>query len=145
MGHSRVCFRRCSLFRMNRYCAVSENITCGLPSGIGPSACTCTVPAVPGKVKVTEATPDEFVTAITFEPVVVPLESDPALVVNKMLAPDALPPDCPAVNVTVSGRVVPTPPVWLSPLVFAKLAAGLPTTIHPLCVCVTVPSLPVTV
>ena len=35
----------------------------------------------------TEATPELFVTAITFEPLLVPLESEPELVVNKMLAP----------------------------------------------------------
>jgi hypothetical protein len=63
---------------------------------------TVTTCAVDGRVSVTEATPALFVTAITFEPLVVPLESDPALAVNKMLAPDALPPDCPALNVTVS-------------------------------------------
>jgi len=46
-------------------------------------------------VSVTEATPDEFVTAITFEPLVVPLDSDPALVLKRMLAPEALPPELP--------------------------------------------------
>lgn len=84
---------------------------------------------------------------MTFGPLVVPFESVPALVVKKMLAPAALPPDCPGFSVTVRGigRVEPPLALWPPPLVAEKLAAGLPTTIHPPCDCETVPSLPVTV
>jgi hypothetical protein len=82
---------------------------------------------------VTDATPELFVTAITFEPLLVPLESDPSLAVKRMLAPVLVPPDWPGLNVTVkaSGSVLPALPVCPSPLVLASVAAGLPTTIHP--------------
>lgn len=81
----------------------------------------------------TDATPELFVTAITFEPLLVPLEREPALVVNRMLAPVLVPPDWPGVKVTVSacGNTLPALADWLLPLVLAKVAAGLPTTIHP--------------
>jgi len=72
-----------------------------------------------------------FVTAMTFEPVMIPLESDPALAV--ILAPALPPPDWPGLNVTIKacGSVVPLVPVCASPLVLASDAAGLPTTIQP--------------
>ena len=94
----------------------------------------------------TEAVPDEFVIAITLLPLEVPLESVPAEVVNKMPAPLADPPDWPGETVTVNGKVSAAPalPVWLLPDC-VSIAAGFPTTIHPPCVWVTVPSLPVTV
>ena len=106
--------------RNGNYCAVSVNgVTTGCPSPNGPSAVTVTVPAVAGRVKLTWATPKLLVTAITFVPVKIfsdptaTLVSDPALVVKKTLAPPAVPPDWPGLNVTVSGsgRVVPTAPV----------------------------------
>ena len=50
----------------------------------------------------TDATPEEFVTAITCDPLVVPLERIPSLAVNKMLAPDAVPCDWPGAKVTVN-------------------------------------------
>jgi len=86
-----------------------------------------------GKVRVTEATPDPFVTAITLAPLVVPLESDPALVVNSMLAPVFVPPDEPAERVTVKefGSRVPFVPDCPSPLLAENVAAGFPMTIHP--------------
>ena len=104
------------------------------------------MPADDGSVKVTEATPDELVCAITLFPLVVPLESEPAEVVNRMPAPVAEPPDWPGLSVTVRGwdRAVPTLPDWLLPDE-VSVAAGLPTTIHPPWVWVAVPSLPVTV
>jgi hypothetical protein len=96
---------------------------------------------------VTDATPELFVTAITFEPLLVPFESDPPLVVKRMLAPELPPPELPGVNVTVkgTGSVLPGDPVCTSPSVLASVAAGLPTTIQPPCVCVTAPSVAVTV
>ena len=54
---------------------------------------TVTVPLDEGSVRVTEAVPDELVWAITLVPLVVPLESVPAEVVNRMPAPLAVPPD----------------------------------------------------
>jgi len=95
---------------------------------------------------VTEAVPDELVWAMTLVPFVVPLESVPADVVNRMPAPPAEPPDWPGVNVTVRGcdRAVPALPDWLLPD-WASVAGGFPTTIHPPWVWVAVPSLPVTV
>ena len=99
-----------------------------------------------GSVRVTEAVPDPLVRAITLLPLVVPLESVPAEVVNRMPAPLAEPPDWPGVNVTVRGcgKAVPALPDWLLPD-WASVAGGLPTTIQPPCVWVAVPSLPVTV
>ena len=49
---------------------------------------------------------------MTFEPLAVPLERVPALAVNKMLAPLAVPPDCPGDRATVSacGSALPAPP-----------------------------------
>lgn len=103
---------------------------------------------VEGSVRVTEALPDEFVWAITLVPLVVPLESVPAEVVNRTPAPFVVK-VVPAagVSVTVSGcaRAVPMLPVWLLPDWLANLPAGWPTTIHPPCVCGEMPSLPVTV
>src|SRR5208282_1077647 len=127
-------------------CAVSAKFATAPPSASGACAVTCTRCAAPGSVSVTDATPEEFVTAITALPLVVPLESDPALVVNRMLAPGAAPPDCPGFSVTVSGcaNAVPALPDCPLPEV-VKVAGGLPTTIQPPSVCVTVPSFPVTV
>jgi len=116
------------------YCEVSVNVgATGWPKPYGPSAVTVTPSAVDGSVRVTDAMPELFVTAITFEPLLVPVESDPALAVNRMLAPVLLPPDEPGVSVTVRGvgSVLPLGPVCTSPLVLANVAAGLPTTIHP--------------
>ena len=116
------------------------------PSASGAWAVTCTGPAEPGNVSVTEATPDPFVTAITEVPLVVPFDSDPAVVVNRMLAPAAAPPDCPGASVTVSGWASADPALPDCPLpVWVSVAGGLPTTIQPPSVCVAVPSLPVTV
>ncbi len=81
---------------------------------------TITGPGVPGRVSVTLATPELFVTAITFDPVKIfsPLPdatfvSDPALVVKKTLAPAAVPPDEPGLRVTLRlmGNTVPAVPV----------------------------------
>lgn len=123
------------------------NVATGCPSPYGPSAVTVTVPALDGSVKVTDATPELFVTAMTFAPLLVPFDTVPAVAVNSTLAPVFVPRDCPGFNVTVkaTGSVVPTLPVCPSPPLFVNVAAGFPTTIHPPCVCVTVPSLPVTV
>ena len=49
---------------------------------MGACACTVTLPGAAGSVKVTDATPEEFVTAITLFPLAVPFESVPALVVK---------------------------------------------------------------
>jgi hypothetical protein len=79
-------------------------------------------------------TPEPLVTSISFVPLVVPSESVPPLVaVNRTLAPVFVPPDEPADSVTVNGvgKVVPFIPVCPPPVVFASVAAGLPTTIHP--------------
>ena len=65
-------------------------------------AWTVTVPAVDGRVRVTEATPDELVVAMTLAPDVVPFDRVPAEVVNRMPAPMATPPDWPGARVTVS-------------------------------------------
>ena len=68
------------------------------------------------------------------------LESEPALAVNKIVPPAALPPDCPALSVTERFNLLPAAPFWLSP-VLASVADGFPTRIHPLCCCATpVPS-----
>ena len=129
------------------YCEVSVNVATGCPNPYGASAVTVTPSAVDGSVSVTDATPELLVTAIIFEPLVVPFESEPALVVKRMLAPALPPPDVPAVNVTVkgTGSVLPGDPVCASPSVLANVAAGFPTTIHPPCVCVALLSFPVTV
>ena len=57
----------------------------------------------------------------------------------------AEPPDWPGESVTVRGcdSAVPAPLDWLLPD-WVSVAAGLPTTIHPPCVCIAVPSAPVT-
>lgn len=118
----------------------------GCPSPYGPSAVTFTGPAAEGNVSVTEATPELSVIAITLGPLLVPFESVPALVLNRMLAPVFVPPDEPGSSVTVSGfaRAVPAAPDCPLP-VCVNVAGGFPTTIHPPLVCVAVPSLPVTV
>src|SRR4051812_43971385 len=100
-------------------------------------------PGAPGRVRVTLATPELLVTAITLDPenIFFPLPdatfvSDPALVMKNTLAPPADPPDEPGAMVTARliGSTVPAVPVWPSPPVFASEAAGFPTTIQPLCV-----------
>ena len=73
------------------------------------------------------AVPDEFVVTIR-------LESDPALVVKKIVPPAALPPDCPGFSVTDKFNVLPAAPFCPLPVV-VRVAGGFPTTIHPLCVC----------
>ena len=115
------------------YWAVSLNVATGCPSPYGPSAVTVTGPALPGSVNVTDATPELLVTAITLVPLVVPFDSDPALVLNKTLAPVLVPPDDPGFKVIAKawGTGAPTPPVWLFPPVMGNVAAGFPTTIHP--------------
>ncbi len=130
------------------YCEVSVNVVTGCPRPYGPSAVTVTLPAVEGSVSVTAGvTPEPLVTSINLAPLLVPSESVPALAVNRMLAPVFVPPDEPTDNVTVNGvgRAVPSVPVCPSPVVFARVAAGLPTMIHPPSVWVAVPSFPVTV
>ena len=108
------------------------NVAIGCPNPYGPSAVTFTLPAVAGSVSVTDATPELFVTAITCVPLVVPFDSKPALLENKMLAPASDPPDEPAAKVTVNGfaSALPAFPDWPLPVV-VNVAAGLPTTIQP--------------
>ena len=108
---------------------------------------TVTVPAVDGRVRVTEAVPEVLVVAITLVPLAVPFESVPAEVVNRISAPLAVKPEGIEDSVTESdcNRAVPALPDWLLPPVMASVAAGLPTTIHPPSVCFDVPSVPVTV
>lgn len=92
--------------------------TTGWPKPYGPSACTVTGPAVAGKVRVTLATPELLVTAITLVPV--KAFSDPTstllreppvalVIVKSTLAPVAVPPDEPGLKVTLrfTGSVVP--------------------------------------
>ena len=67
-----------------------------------------TGPFVAGNVNVTEATPEAFVVAITLFPLVVPFESVPADVVNRMPAP-VTGPDCPGLIVTVKGLAKAVP------------------------------------
>ena len=107
---------------------------------------TVTVPGDEGNVNVTDATPEELVVAMTLLPLVLPFETVPAEVVNRISAFDAVPPDEPGLSVTVRGTesVVPREPDCPLPLV-ERLPDGLPTTIQPLWVDVAVPSLPVTV
>jgi len=62
------------------YCDVSVNVTTGCPSPYGPSAVTCTAPALAGKVSTTEATPEVFVVTSR-------LDSVPESVVKNMSAP----------------------------------------------------------
>src|SRR5579863_1666024 len=85
------------------YCAVSVNVTTGCPSAYCPSTVTCTTPAVAGNVSTTAAFPDESVVTMR-------LGSDPALAVNKIVPPAALPPDCPALSVTERLNLLPTAP-----------------------------------
>lgn len=68
-----------------------------------------TGPGVDGSVNVTEATPDELVIAMTLLPLVIPLETVPAEVVNSTLAPASERPEGTLESVTLSacGRVVP--------------------------------------
>ncbi len=67
--------------------AISLNVTVGWPGPYGPSALTVTVCALEGSVSVTEAAPEAFVIAITFEPLLVPCDKVPALVLKNTLAP----------------------------------------------------------
>ena len=85
------------------YCAVSVKVTTGWPSPNGPSALTCTTPGFCGKVKTTGAFPDESVTTMR-------LDNDPASVVNRIVAPGALPPDFPGFNVTDRFSWLPVAP-----------------------------------
>jgi len=62
---------------------------------MGAWAWTVTVCGVSGRVRETEAIPEESVRAITWVPLLVPVESVPALVVKRMLAPAAAPPEDP--------------------------------------------------
>ena len=113
--------------------AVSVKVTEAPPSANWSCAVTVTVPLDEGSVRVTEAVPDELVVAMTLLPDVVPLDSVPAEVVNRMPAPVALPPDWPGARVTVRAfeRAVPAVPVRLLPPVMVRVAGGLPTTIQP--------------
>src|SRR5580704_15937064 len=129
---------RLSPHNLSCYSAVSVKVATGWPSAYWPSAFTCTAPADDGRVRTTLALPDELV-------VTVRLESEPTVVVNRIVPPAALPPDCPGLRVTERFRVVPGAPFWLSP-VLASEAGGLPTRIQPLCCCATpVESVPGTV
>ena len=67
--------------------AVSVNVTAAPPSANCPWALTDTGPFVDGSVRLTEAVPEELVSAITLVPLAVPLESVPADVVKRMPAP----------------------------------------------------------
>ena len=122
----------------DNYCAVSVKVVAAPPTPNSAWALTVTVPAVDGKVSVTDATPEEFVVAITLLPLLVPLESVPAFVLNKMLAPEAKVPDEPGDRVMVRGceRVVPRAAVCPLPVEVTE-AGGLPTTIQPLWVEIT--------
>lgn len=73
--------------------AVSVNETEAPPRENISLPVTVTVPADAGNVSVTDATPEELVVAITFAPLVVPFDSVPAEVVNRMPAPVLVPPD----------------------------------------------------
>src|SRR5208283_4966838 len=77
------------------YCAFSVKVATGCPSPKGPSAVTCTVPAVEGSVSVTLALRDE---------------TDPESGVKKIVAPEAEPPDDPAFSVRDSVSVLPGAP-----------------------------------
>jgi hypothetical protein len=106
---------RTSLFvsaRVQLYLAVAVKETEAPPSATWSCAVTVTVPGDEGSVRVTEATPEELVSAITLVPLVVPLKSVPADVVNRMPAPVADPPDRPGESVTVKGcaNAVPATP-----------------------------------
>ena len=79
-------------------------VAAGCPRPKGPSAVTCTVPGLEGNVSTTGALPEESV-------VTVRLESEPALVVKKIVAPAALPPDLPALRVTARFNWLPGDPV----------------------------------
>src|SRR5690348_15007802 len=91
--------------------------TTGWPNPYGPSVCTVTAPVVAGKVRITLATPELLVRAMTLVPVktfsdptATLLREPPELVmVNRTLAPAAVPPDEPGVRVTArfTGSVVP--------------------------------------
>jgi len=87
------------------YCDVSVNVTTGCPSPYGPSAVTCTAPALAGKVSTTEATPEVFVVTSR-------LDSVPESVVKNMSAPaPEVPPDFPGAKVTERVRFVPGAPL----------------------------------
>ena len=85
------------------YCAVSVKVTTGCPSANCPSAVTCTVPGVEGRVNTIAALPVESV--VTIRP-----ESEPAVVLKKIVPPAALPPDCPALSVTDRFSLLPAKP-----------------------------------
>ena len=70
------------------------------------------MPAVAGRLRVTEATPEEFVVAMIMVPVVAPFDRVPAEVENRMLAPVFVKPGGSELGVTVSGcgKVVPALP-----------------------------------
>ena len=76
---------------------------------------TVTVFAVEGSVSVTDAEPEPSVVAITLEPLEVPFDKVPALVLKKMLAPLAgfVPPELPGARFTerATGKVLPCRPV----------------------------------
>jgi hypothetical protein len=75
-----------------------------------------------------------FAALVQMESVSAAVDNDPALAVNRMHAPFAVPSDCPALSVVVRacGKIVPWFPDWPSPLVLARVAAAFPTTTHPL-------------
>src|SRR3981189_1493890 len=85
------------------YCAVSVKVTTGCPSANCPSAVRCTVPGVGGRVSMTAALPEESVATVR-------LESEPAVVLKKIVPPTALPPDCPALSVTDRFNLLPAGP-----------------------------------
>src|SRR5215469_782387 len=109
------------------HCAVSVKVAVGCPSAYCPSAVTCTVSAVEGRVSTTDAFPVESVSTIR-------LESVPAVVVKKTVAPEALPPELPGFKVTLSVNWLPAAPFcWLP--VMVNDAGGFPTRMYPPCCC----------
>ena len=92
-------------YSLTPYCAVSVKVATGCPKPYGPSAVTCTVPALAGNVSTTAAFPVESVVTSR-------VESVPESAVNRMSAPaPEVPPDFPGAKVTERLRFVPGAPV----------------------------------
>src|ERR1700680_1103048 len=89
------------------YCAVSVKVAMGCPRANCPSAVTCTVPGVEGRVSTTTALPEESV-------VTTRLESAPALGLKKIVPPAAPPPDCPGLSMTDRFSLLPARAFWSS-------------------------------
>ncbi len=73
------------------YLAVSVKVTVAPPKANWSCAVTVMVPLVEGSLRVTEATPEELVVAMTLVPVVAPKVRVPAEVVKRIPAPVAEP------------------------------------------------------